>query len=121
MVKTSKYLKICNSPLEAMHGVILPFFGKVHAHDVGRVSSNGSMRHQALFVDFATCYSVLGWQIYSNTWLSWRGLLCLLVFTYIKLCATFTVLHRFFSHKAFTASRPVTFLLGVVATTVSNR
>jgi hypothetical protein len=52
MVKTSKYLKICLSPLEAMHGVILPFFGKVHAHDVGRVLASTPIRHQALFVDF---------------------------------------------------------------------
>lgn len=63
-------------------------------------------------------FPVLGWQIYSNSWLSLQGFLCMLLFGYFKLIVVFTLLHRFFSHKSFSASRPVAFFLGIVTLTV---
>jgi fatty-acid desaturase len=63
---------------------------------------------------------VLAWQIKNNYWFSWRELGMTVIFGYFKLVVAFTILHRFFAHKAFSASRPVAFFLGLVALTVSN-
>jgi fatty-acid desaturase len=60
-------------------------------------------------------YFVLAWQIYSGTWLTWRQALVMVLWGYFKLVLTFGVLHRFFSHKTYSASRPVAFGLGLIA------
>lgn len=64
---------------------------------------------------------MLAWQIKNNYWFTWRELGMTIIFGYFKLVVAFTILHRFFAHKAFSASRPMTFFLGLVALTVSDK
>lgn len=62
---------------------------------------------------------VLPAQWYFNYWLTYGEFAWLILLGYGKLIVTFTILHRFFAHKTFSTSRPMAFLLGLIALTVS--
>jgi stearoyl-CoA desaturase (delta-9 desaturase) len=73
-----------------------------------------------LFFHFFSCL-VCAYQVHFGLFFTWKRTGVLILLAYWKIVLTFGVLHRFFSHKVFARSRPVAFVLGLLASTSGQR
>lgn len=124
MINVGKCMEWPNAILPPLVTVVGPFLGKFHMSCTAFLSSltQGLSFHIA---DEDTCslcslIAVLALQAFTGHWLAPREVLYTFGLGYLKLIVTFTILHRFFAHRSFAASRPVTFLLGLVALSVGQ-